>query len=90
MSEIQEEILWLCESSHVPVIWATQVLETLAKKGRTSRPEITDAAMSVRAECVMLNKGPYILDAIRVLGDILTRMDAHQYKKSPQLRALAW
>jgi pyruvate kinase len=90
MSEIQEEILWLCESSHVPVIWATQVLETLAKKGRTSRPEITDAAMSVRAECVMLNKGPYILDAIRVLGDILKRMDAHQYKKTPQLRALEW
>jgi pyruvate kinase len=90
MSEIQEEILWLCESSHVPVIWATQVLETLAKKGRTSRPEITDAAMSVRAECVMLNKGPYILDAIRVLGDILQRMDAHQYKKTPQLKALEW
>jgi pyruvate kinase len=90
MSEIQEEILWLCESSHVPVVWATQVLETLAKKGRTSRPEITDAAMSVRAECVMLNKGPYILDAIRVLGDILQRMDAHQYKKTPQLRALEW
>ena len=90
MSEIQEEILWLCESSHVPVIWATQVLETLAKKGRTSRPEITDAAMSVRAECVMLNKGPYILDAVRVLGDILSRMDAHQYKKTPQLRALEW
>lgn len=90
MSEIQEEILWLCESSHIPVIWATQVLETLAKKGRTSRPEITDAAMSVRAECVMLNKGPYILDAVRVLGDILKRMDAHQYKKTPQLRALDW
>ncbi|MEC4747954.1 pyruvate kinase [Methylomicrobium sp. Wu6] len=90
MSEIQEEILWLCESSHVPVIWATQVLETLAKKGRSSRPEITDAAMSVRAECVMLNKGPYILDAVRVLGDILTRMDAHQYKKTPQLKALEW
>lgn len=90
MSEIQEEILWLCESSHVPVIWATQVLETLAKKGRTSRPEITDAAMSVRAECVMLNKGPYILDAIRVLSDILKRMDAHQYKKTPQLKALDW
>jgi len=81
MSEIQEEILWLCESSHVLVIWATQVLETLAKKGRTSRPEITDAAMSVRAESVMLNKGAYILDAVRVLGDILNRMDAHQYKK---------
>jgi hypothetical protein len=42
------------------VIWATQVLETLAKDGIASRAEITDAAMSERAECVMLNKGPHI------------------------------
>jgi pyruvate kinase len=25
-AEMQEEILWLCEAAHVPVIWATQVL----------------------------------------------------------------
>src|SRR5690606_1462483 len=24
MAEVQEEILWICESAHVPVIWATQ------------------------------------------------------------------
>ena len=40
------------------VVWATQVLETLAKEGAPSRAEITDAAFSNRAECVMLNKGP--------------------------------
>lgn len=34
LAEIQEEILWICEAAHVPVIWATQVLETLAKKAR--------------------------------------------------------
>lgn len=90
MAEIQEEILWLCEAAHVPAIWATQVLESLAKQGVSSRPEITDAAMSVRAECVMLNKGPYIVDALRVLGDILARMDAHQEKKVSRLRALHW
>ncbi len=28
MAEVQEEILWLCEAAHVPVIWATQVLDT--------------------------------------------------------------
>jgi pyruvate kinase len=32
LAEMQEEILWLCEAAHVPVIWATQVLERLAKK----------------------------------------------------------
>ena len=88
MAEIQEEILWICEAAHVPAIWATQVLESLAKKGITSRPEITDAAMSVRAECVMLNKGPYVANAVRVLSDILRRMQAHQHKKISRMRGL--
>ena len=88
LAEIQEELLWLCEAAHVPVIWATQVLETLVTKGLRSRPEFTDAAMSVRAECVMLNKGPYIVQALRALDNVLRRMQDHQYKKNPLLRAL--
>jgi pyruvate kinase len=91
MAEVQEQILWACEAAHMPVVWATQVLETLAKTGRPSRAEITDAAMGERAECVMLNKGPHILDAMRMLDDILRRMQDHQSKKRPLLRALkAW
>jgi pyruvate kinase len=89
MAEVQEEILWLCEAAHVPVIWATQVLETLAKKGIPSRSEITDAAMGERAECVMLNKGPYVLDAVKMLDDILRRMAGHQVKKRAMLRKLS-
>jgi pyruvate kinase len=88
MAEMQEEILWLCEAAHVPVIWATQVLESLAKEGRPSRAEMTDAAMGQRAECVMLNKGPYILDAVEILDDVLKRMSGHQSKKTAKLRAL--
>lgn len=90
MAEIQEELLWLCEAAHVPAVWATQVLETLAKKGYAARGELTDAAMAGRAECVMLNKGPYIERAIRALDDILVRMQAHQEKKFSRLRALHW
>jgi pyruvate kinase len=88
LAEIQEEILWICEAAHVPVIWATQVLESLAKKGIPSRSEITDAAMGERAECVMLNKGPYAVMAVRVLADILRRMQSHQEKKRSMLRQL--
>lgn len=88
LAEVQEEILWICEAAHVPVIWATQVLETLAKKGMPSRSEITDAAMGERAECVMLNKGPYAVTAVSVLADILKRMQAHQEKKRSMLRQL--
>jgi pyruvate kinase len=90
LAEIQEELLWLCEAAHVPVIWATQVLESIAKKGVRSRPEFTDAAMAVRAECVMLNKGPYILDAIEALVNVMIRMHEHQRKKFSRLRALQW
>jgi pyruvate kinase len=88
MAEIQEEILWVCEAAHMPVVWATQVLESLAKKGLPSRAEITDAAMGERAECVMLNKGPHLADALSALDDILRRMQDHQVKKSAMLRRL--
>jgi pyruvate kinase len=90
LAEIQEEILWLCEAAHVPVIWATQVLENLVKRGTPSRAEMTDAAMAERAECVMINKGPFVLDAIAVLDDVVERMQAHQHKKTARLRALHW
>jgi pyruvate kinase len=88
LAEVQEEILWICEAAHVPVIWATQVLENLARDGIPSRAEITDAAMGHRAECVMLNKGPHIVSAVRVLDGILRRMQTHQAKKRAMLREL--
>lgn len=88
LAEVQEEILWLCEAAHVPAIWATQVLESLAKQGSPTRAEITDAAMGNRAECVMLNKGPHILEAVNALNDILKRMETHQLKKMSMLREL--
>jgi pyruvate kinase len=88
LAEVQEEILWLCQAAQVPVIWATQVLDQLAKTGRPSRAEITDAAMGVQAECVMLNKGPRIIEAISVLDDILGRMEHHHRKQRPLLPRL--
>jgi pyruvate kinase len=88
LAEVQEEVLWLCEAAHVPAIWATQVLESLAKQGLPSRAEITDAAMGHRSECVMLNKGPHIVDAVAALDDILRRMQGHQSKKTARLRPL--
>lgn len=91
LAEVQEEILWCTEAAHMPVIWATQVLETMAKTGVPSRAEISDAGLGVRADCVMLNKGPYVADAIRSLDNILRRMAGHHAKKRSLLRALrAW
>lgn len=80
-ASIQEEILRICEAAHIPDVWATQVLENLAKKGVPSRAEITDAAMANRAECVMLNKGFYISKAVKMLDKILRRMQHFQKKQ---------
>jgi len=88
MVEVQEEILWFCEAAHLPCIWATQVLESLAKSGTPSRAEVTDAAYSVRAECVMLNKGPYIEKTVELLDNILVRMEKHRFKKRDLYRPL--
>jgi pyruvate kinase len=88
MAEVPRQILALCEAAHVPSIWATQVLESLAKTGAPSRAEITDAAASQRADCVMLNKGPFILSAIDVLDGILVRMGEVQHKSRTLIRRI--
>jgi pyruvate kinase len=89
LAEVQEEILWLCEAAHLPAIWATQVLEGLMKSGTPSRAEVTDAAMGERSECVMLNKGPHLVEGVQVLDNILRRMQSHQTKKTAMLRHLS-
>ncbi|MCO6489862.1 MAG: hypothetical protein J5I98_15705 [Phaeodactylibacter sp.] len=88
IGRVQEEILSLCQSAHIPDIWATQVLENMAKRGIPSRAEITDAAMAQRAECVMLNKGEYILNAIHLLDTILKDLEPYQEKNAPMLPAM--
>ncbi len=89
MSEIQEEILWICEAGHVPVVWATQVLENLNKTGLATRSEITDAARAALAECVMINKGDHTLEVIQTLQDIFTRIGGHHIKKRYTFRPLS-
>lgn len=89
MSEIQEEILWICEAAHVPVIWATQVLDTLNKSGVATRSEVTDAAHAALAECVMINKGKHIIRTVEALRNILIRSGGHHVKKRYTFRPLS-
>ncbi|MGL3608445.1 pyruvate kinase [Rhizobium sp. G187] len=88
LAEMQEELLWICEAASVPCIWATQVLEDMVKEGIPTRGEMTDAAMAARAECVMLNKGDAVVEAVALLDRLLGRMNDHVFKKTPTLRAL--
>lgn len=88
LSEIQEEILWICEAAHVPVIWATQVLENLQKTGVATRSEITDAAHAAQADVVMINKGSHTLEVLAMLKDIVQRSEGHHLKKRYLFRPL--
>lgn len=72
----------------VPVIWATQVLDELDKDSLPSRTEISDAAMSQRAACVMLNKGPHVIEVIAFLSDVIGRIGWYEREKSALLSAL--
>lgn len=84
LAQVQEDILDLCEAAHIPVIWATEVLERLAKEGIPARAEITDAAYGQRAECVMLNKGPHIAQAVKMLSTVL-ETESLAYRKKRQV-----
>ncbi len=85
---IQREIMKLCHAAQVPDIWATQVFENLAKTGVPSRAELTDVWVAKRSECVMLNKGPYIIEAIALLDTILTKMEIYHEDDSEMLPSL--
>lgn len=87
-AEVQQQILWFCEAAHIPTIWATQIFENLAKKGVATRAEVSDASLSAQAECVMLNEGPHIIEAVKLLKNILIRIEKHYSKKKPSMRAL--
>ncbi|MGJ8738449.1 pyruvate kinase [Zobellia laminariae] len=91
IGQVQHELLSICGAAHIPVIWATQVLENLAKNGLPSRSEITDVVTSLKAECVMLNKGPYMKDVLILLDTILSNMEDFQEKNEtmlPKIRKL--
>lgn len=88
MGEVPGQILTLAQSAGMPTILGTQVLENMAKAGLPSRAEITDAAFALRAECVMLNKGPHITEAIGILNNLAGKMGRSQRKSRIMLRKI--
>ena len=80
LSKIQHEIQWPSE--------AVLVLEGMVRATQASRAEVTDAAMGQRAECIMLNKGPQVVEAVTFLRGILHRMNRHMVMKPPRLGLL--
>ncbi|XWS50384.1 hypothetical protein CRYUN_Cryun12cG0083400 [Craigia yunnanensis] len=85
LADMQEEILSVSGAAHIPVIWATQVLESLVKSGVPTRAEMTDVANGRRASCIMLNKGKHIVEAVSTLDNIL---NANSKKMKAEVKPL--
>ena len=88
VSKAQDEIIGLCRAAHAPVIYATQILENLNKKGLPTRAEITDAAYGIWANCVMLNKGVHTAKVIKTLKAILQEKARQVSRHHPVFRPL--
>ncbi len=88
LPEAQDEILALCEAAHMPVIWATQVLESMTEHGFPTRGEVTDAADAARADAVMLGIGPFMVETVQFTEDLLGRTKLRRARSRALLTAL--
>jgi pyruvate kinase len=76
---MQERILQFGRAARIPIFWATGVLERMTSKEKLRRSEMTDAASSLRADCVMLNRGRGLERGVHMLTEIAVQQRANQH-----------
>jgi pyruvate kinase len=79
---LQESLSRMCDAAQLPFLVATQILETMTRKGIRSRAEIIDAAGAARGQGILLNKGDHVVSAVHLLAGILRASNSPDTKIS--------
>lgn len=82
---VQKQIIAACRSRSVPVIVATQMLDSMIRNPRPTRAEVSDVANAVadHADAVMLSgesaTGAHPVEAVRVMADTIRAVEASHF-----------
>lgn len=86
MPEAVREIRALCACAHVPVVWSTPALESLVIH-EPPRADITDTATIGSAQCLLLNQGPCVRQALIALGSLVSAMEEQATRRASRCRS---
>ena len=71
LAGLEQLMLDMCRAAGIPFAVATEILDSMARRGLPTRAEITDASVAADAQCILLSKGPHIVPAVRLLRRII-------------------